>query len=104
LAVKLLVLKNNIMLRINIPSNGPSNISFATFDNYDFPKPPNGMDSEVNNDVILLFDDEQEAVDYARELKRLAFEIDDERSAQKKAANEVATAIESDEFVREYLG
>ena len=92
------------MLRINIPSNGPSNISFSTFDNFDFPKPPNGMDSEINNDVILLFDDEEEAIAYANELKQLAFDIDDDDSAQKTAANEVAAAIENDEFVKEYLG
>lgn len=81
------------MLRINIPSNGPSRINFSTFWNYLLPTPPNGIDSEVNNDAILLFDDEQQAKEYAEQLKQLP-------GSQKKVSNEIIAAIDNDEFVK----
>jgi hypothetical protein len=49
------------MLRISIPSNGPAKINFSTFMNYLLPVPPKGIDSSVDNDAVLLFDNEDEA-------------------------------------------
>ena len=74
------------MLRISIPSNGPSKINFSSFMNYLLPVPPKGIDSEVNNDAVLLFDNEEEAKVYADRLKELP-------GSQKKAGNEVINAI-----------
>jgi hypothetical protein len=92
------------MLRINIPSNGPSNITFSTFDDYGFPHLPNGMDSEINNDVILLFDDEEQAIVYAKALLKELSENTNNDSPQRKAGNEIIEAIDNDEFVRTYRG
>lgn len=83
------------MLRINIPSNGPSKINFSSFWNFSLPAPPNGIDSEINNDAILLFDDEEQAMAYAEQLKQLP-------GSQQKAGNEIVAAIENDEFVSSY--
>lgn len=74
------------MLRISIPSNGPSKINFSSFMNYLLPVPPKGIDSEVNNDAVLLFDNKEEAKIYADRLKQLT-------GSQKKAGNEIINAI-----------
>ncbi|WP_461453065.1 hypothetical protein [Mucilaginibacter sp.] len=74
------------MLRISIPSNGPSKINFSSFMNYLLPVPPKGIDSEVNNDAVLLFDNEQEAIKYADSLKQLP-------GSQKKVGNEIVNTI-----------
>jgi hypothetical protein len=74
------------MVRISIPSNGPSKINFSTFMNFLLPVPPKGLDSEVNNDAVLLFDNEDEAKNYANELAKLP-------GSQKKIGNEIICAI-----------
>jgi len=74
------------MLRISIPSNGPSKINFSSFMNYLLPVPPKGIDSETNNDAVLLFDNEEEAKNYADRLKQLP-------GSQKKVGNEIINAI-----------
>jgi len=74
------------MLRISIPSNGPSKINFSSFMNYLLPVPPKGIDSELNNDAVLLFDNEEEAKNYADRLKQLP-------GSQKKVGNEIINAI-----------
>lgn len=74
------------MLRISIPSNGPSNINFSTFMNYLLPLPPKGIVSEVNNDAVLLFENEEQAKTYADQLKQLP-------GSQKKVGNEIVAAI-----------
>jgi len=74
------------MLRIRIPSNGPSKINFSSFMNYLLPVPPKGIDSEANNNAVLLFDNEQEAISYADRLKQLP-------GSQKKVSNEIVNTI-----------
>jgi hypothetical protein len=74
------------MLRISIPSNGPSKINFSSFMNYLLPVPPKGIDIEVNNDAVLLFDNEEEVKIYTDKLKQLP-------GSQKKAGNEIINAI-----------
>jgi hypothetical protein len=83
------------MLRINIPANGPSKIDYSTFGNFMLPLPPDGIDSEVNNTLVLLFDDEEKAINYSNQLKQLS-------GSQKKAGNEIIAAIEKDMFVSTY--
>ncbi|WP_183574817.1 hypothetical protein HDF18_00270 [Mucilaginibacter sp. X5P1] len=82
------------MLRISIPSNGPAKIDYSTFSNFMLPM-PDGIDSEVNNSLVLLFDDEEKAIDYTNQLRQLS-------GSQKKAGNEIIAAIEKDMFVRTY--
>ncbi|AMR33288.1 hypothetical protein A0256_18610 [Mucilaginibacter sp. PAMC 26640] len=72
------------------------------FDEYSIPKPPNGTDTEVNEDVILLFDDEQQAVTYLDELEDYADDVDDE-SPEKDILNALITAISDDSFVQTYI-
>jgi len=74
------------MLRISIPSNGPAKINFSTFMNYLLPMPPKGIASEVNNDAVLLFDNEDEAKTYAEQLTKLP-------GSQRKIGNEIVNAI-----------
>ena len=74
------------MLRISIPSNGPSKINFSNFMNYLLPIPPKGLVSAGNDEAILLFDNEEQAKTYAEELKQLP-------GSQKKAGNEIVSAI-----------
>ena len=50
------------MLHINIPSNTNSNINFSSFEQYELPAPLSGVDAEINNDLILKFEDEEEAI------------------------------------------
>ncbi len=91
------------MLQITIPSNGRAELTFSSFENSDLPKPPNGIDEEINDDVILLFDDEEQAVAYADELEDISTAINDNSSPRKLALNDIIVAIKSDSFVQEYL-
>jgi hypothetical protein len=87
------------MLRIDVSS---ADITQAIFEQYNLPTPPNGTETEVNGDVILLFEDEEEAVAYLDELEDYASEIEGS-SPEKALVNTLATAINSDEFVQTYL-
>lgn len=87
------------MLRIDIPS---TQVSQNTFADQSIPKPPNGTDTEVNGDVILLFEDEQEAVSYLDELEDFASSLDDD-SPVRQTLNLIVSAIGNDEFVQAYL-
>jgi hypothetical protein len=91
------------MLQITIPSNGRAGLTFSSFENSDLPKPPNGIDEEINDDVILLFDDEEQAVAYADELEDISTAVNDNNSPKKLALNDIIVAIKGDAFVQEYL-
>jgi hypothetical protein len=87
------------MLRIDVSS---AEITNAMFDQFGLPTPPNGTQTEVNGDLILLFEDEEEAVSYLDELEDYASEVDDS-SPEKALINTLATTISNDEFVQTYL-
>jgi len=91
------------MLNIIVPSKGQSNLSFSFFERYQIPAPPSGVDAEINDDVILKFEDEQEAVIYAEQLQNMAEEINDKSTTQYQAINDIIVAIKSDEFVQEFM-
>jgi hypothetical protein len=90
------------MLHINISTQGNSNLNFSTFEEYGLPAPLNGVDAEVNNDVILKFEDEEEAIIYAEQLENLSNELNDKQSPQYNAISDVIMAIRNDEFVQSY--
>ncbi|MFA6085204.1 hypothetical protein [Mucilaginibacter sp.] len=90
------------MLRIDIPSTADVIISNRTFKEYNLPTPDNGIDTEVNGDPVLLFEDEKEAVAYLDELEDYATELDN-NSPAKPVINVLVTAINNDEFVQAYL-
>jgi hypothetical protein len=80
------------MLRIAIPSNGESELTFNSFEKYSVPPPPNGVDAEINNDVVLLFDDEQQAVEYAESLFEVGTDLDNDKTTQKLIVNDIVGA------------
>lgn len=90
------------MLRIDIPQNSETAFTYAAFEQYNIPVPANGTDTEVNGDVILLFEDEQEAVDYLDTLEDYATGLDN-TAVQKPLINALVSTISNDEFVQAYL-
>lgn len=91
------------MLRIEIPSNGPAQLSFSKFRRLNMPIPPGGSDQEINDGLILSFEDEQEAVDYSLEVDHYANSLNDHDSPDYLAAIEIVKAINEDGFVQSYL-
>ena len=90
------------MLVIEISSDGRSPITLAELNKYDIPAPPDGFDSEINNDVIMKFEDEQEAIDYSYELDSYANTIDN-KSEEYRIITEIVKAISEDEFIQNYI-
>jgi len=90
------------MLNITVPSDGPSNLTFTSFESYDIPAPVSGVDAEINNNVILKFEDEGEAIAYAGQLENLAEGINDKTTTQYLSINDIIVAIWNDEFVQSY--
>lgn len=91
------------MLRIEIPCDGPALLDLKKFEQFDLPSPPGGVDSEINGNVVLSFEDEQQAVDYSLELDRYSEAVNDLDSPRYKAAGEIMKAISEDEFVQSYI-
>ena len=91
------------MLRIEVPSDGPSRLDLKKFEELEMPVPESGIDSEENGNVVLLFEDEQQAVEYSLELDRFSEALNDHDSPRYKAAGEITKAISEDEFVQAYL-
>ena len=90
------------MLKIIVPLQGQSNLSFSFFERYGIPAPPSGVDAEINDDVILKFEDEAEAVTYATQLEDMATELNDKTTTQYLAINDIIVAVMNDEFVQEF--
>jgi hypothetical protein len=70
--------------------------------NYSFPAPSGGFDTEINGNLILQFEDEQEAVGYLDILQEQAAKVDG-NSPEKAFIDALITAINNDEFVQAYL-
>jgi len=90
------------MLNIIVPSDGESRLTFSKFEEFGIPAPPSGVDQEINNNLILRFEDEEEAITYAGELEDMAGEINDKTTTQYMAVNDIILAITNDEFVQSY--
>lgn len=86
------------MLRINLPS---AQLPHG-FGSFDIPQPSSGTDTEVNGDVILLFEDEEEAVAYLDTMEDYASSLDD-KAPERDATNLIVTAIQNDEFVQTFF-
>lgn len=91
------------MLRIVVPSNTSSQLTFSTFERYGLPAPPNGVDAEINEDVVLNFEDEEEAITYANQLEILSNGLNDKSSPQNIAIGDMIMAIRNDEFIQNYI-
>ncbi|MFI5159833.1 MAG: hypothetical protein ACHQHN_01080 [Sphingobacteriales bacterium] len=91
------------MLRIEIPADEYSGLTFARLEQVDIPSPANGFDSEINDNIILSFDDEQQAIDYAHAIDKYAESLKDDSSPEYQAAAMIIMAIGNDEFVQNYI-
>jgi len=90
------------MLNITVSQNDNTNLSFSAFERYQLPAPPNGVDAEINDDLILKFEDEEEAIIYAAQLENLSNELNDKDTPQYVAISNIIMAIQNDEFVQSY--
>jgi hypothetical protein len=88
------------MLKIAIPSTGTAKLTFSSFERYGIPAPLSGADAEINDDLVLNFEDEEEAVTYSEQLEALSGELEDETSPQNLAINDMIMAIQNDPFVQ----
>jgi hypothetical protein len=90
------------MLSIDIPSGGRSQLTFALLEKYGIPAPPNGFNSEINGNVIIQFDDEQQAIDYSNDLDIFADSINSS-TMEYFIITDIIKAISDDEFVQAYI-
>jgi hypothetical protein len=90
------------MLQISVPSTGPSQLTFSKFEQLDLPTPPNGVDAEINDDLILKFEDEEDAISYADELEDMSNGVNDKETPEYKAIADIIMAIRNDEFIQSY--
>jgi len=90
------------MLIIEISSGGRSPITFGRLEKYNIPAPPNGFDSEINDNIIMRFDDEQQAIDYSYELDSYANAADN-KSEEYHIITAIIKSISDDEFVQAFI-
>ena len=90
------------MLIIEIASDGQPALTFNELEKYNIPPPPNGFNSEVNNNVIMRFDDEQQAIDYAYDLDVYADSVN-LNSPEYRIITDITKAISNDGFVQAYI-
>ncbi len=91
------------MLRIPVPSDGLSELDYTKLSQFDIPEPGNGFRSEINNSVIMAFDDEQEAIEYAHLIDEYTELLSDQESEEFLIAADIIKAIGDDEFVQAYI-
>lgn len=91
------------MLKIEIPSDSQSGLTFTKLEKYNIPSPSDGFNPEINDHVILQFEDEQEAIDYSHRVDEYAESLNDHSSAEYKIAGDIIKAISNDEFVKAYI-
>jgi len=92
----------NDMLVIEISSDGRLPLTLTELNKYNIPAPPGGFNSEINNVVVMKFEDEQEAIDYSYELDSYANTIDN-KSEEYRIITAIVKAISDDEFVQSYI-
>lgn len=90
------------MLNITVSQDDNTNLSFSAFEQYQLPAPPSGVNAEINDDLILKFEDEEDAIVYAAQLQNLANELNDKDTPQYVAISNIIMAIRNDEFVQSY--
>ncbi|HEY4198053.1 MAG TPA: hypothetical protein VGM63_21080 [Mucilaginibacter sp.] len=91
------------MLSIDIPSGGRSGLTFALLEEYSIPTPPNGFNSEINGNVVIQFDDEKQAIDYAHVLDIYSYSIKNS-TKEYLIISDIIKAISDDEFVQAFIG
>lgn len=91
------------MLRIEVPPEGPSGLTFSKVKQFDIPAPPDGFLDDIDDILVLQFDDEQEAIDYSLEIDRYAESLKNHKSEEYQVIGNIIKAISEDEFVRSYI-
>ena len=89
------------MLHINIPPTTKSPITCADFINYRLPIPSKGLKTH-DDDTVLLFDNEYEAVVYADQIEEIVSTVSNSSPLRSKL-RDMATAIRNDDTIRNYL-
>jgi len=90
------------MLIIEITSDSKAAISFNELEKYNIPAPPNGFNAEINNNVVMQFDDEQQAINYAYDLDVYADSVN-LNSPEYRIITDITKAISNDGFVQAYI-
>lgn len=90
------------MLLITVSRPGES-LQFSDFERWQLPVPPGGADEEINGVLVLRFENEQEAIDYAASLQDMQNAADDRGTAKYAAVSLIINAIDDDEFIQSYL-
>jgi len=95
------------MLVIEISSDGGWPLTLTELNKYNIPAPPNGFNSEINNAVVMKFEDEQEAIDYAHDLDEFAEALTERELSKypdiRDIIAEIIKSISDDEFVQAYI-
>ncbi len=91
------------MLRILVPSDGLSELDYNKLSEFSIPEPGNGFKAEINNSVIMAFDDEQEAIEYAHLIDEYTELLNELESDEFLIACDIIKAIGDDEFVQDYI-
>ena len=90
------------MLSIHVPPTGKTPLTSADFKTYHLPMPSKGVRKKGDNDTVLLFDNEHEAVIYADELEEIVTNVS-KSSPLKNMLRDLVTAIRNDDTIRNYL-
>jgi len=91
------------MLNITIQPGDDINLTFRAFEQYGIPAPAGGADVEGDDNLVLKFDDEEDAIIYAEQLENLSNQLNDKNTPQYQAINDIIMSIRNDEFVQGYL-
>jgi hypothetical protein len=87
------------MLRIDTAQAG---FVGNVLEKFNLPSPSGGFDTEVNGSLVLLFEDEQEAVAYLDVLEDRITKLDNSDPGR-PFLNALVLSINNDEFVQAYL-
>lgn len=91
------------MLNISIRSVSNTNLTFAAFQQYEIPAPAGGANIEGDNNLVLQFEDEEDAITYVEQLENLSNQLNNKDTPQYQAINDIIMSIRNDEFVQGYL-
>lgn len=90
------------MLKIVVQPDGPSKLDLSLFERLDIAAPGNGVEAEADDDLVLRFEDEEDAIEYADMLQVLSDQLNDKTTTQYLAINDIIAAIRNDRFVQDF--
>ena len=87
------------MLKIELVSKGTPGLNFNQLQQLDIPKPINGISEEINQNAVLAFEDENDAINYRNQMDAFAAQQPDKSTIEYAAAQLIIEAITNDAFV-----